>query len=69
MPTGRIVVVIVTVPVVGFTGPLPKVVPPLVTVTVPVVPGGRVVVIVTGAPEVLGPDVVTVIGGVGLLTT
>ena len=59
---------IVTVPVVGLTGPLPRVVPPLVTVTVPVVPGGRVVVIVTGAPEVLGPEVVTVIGGVVLLT-
>jgi hypothetical protein len=58
----------VTVPVVGLTGPLPRVVPPLVTVTVPVVPGGRVVVMVTGAPEVLGPEVVTVIGGVVLLT-
>ena len=68
MPTGKAVVVIVTVPVVGFTGPLPKVVPPLVTVTVPVVPMGRVVVMVTGAPEVLGPEVVTVIGGVVLLT-
>ena len=68
MPTGKAVVVIVTVPVVGFTGPLPKVVPPLVTVTVPVVPMGRVVVIVTGAPEVLGPEVVTVIGGVVLST-
>jgi hypothetical protein len=50
LPTGRTVVVIVTVPVVGFTGPLPRVVPPLVTVTVPVVPGGRVVVIVTVPP-------------------
>ena len=69
MPTGRTVVVIVTVPVVGFTGPLPRVVPPLVTVTVPVVPGGRVVVIVTGLPKVLGPEVVTVMVGVGLLTT
>jgi hypothetical protein len=68
VPTGKAVVVIVTVPVVGFTGPLPKVVPPLVTVTVPVVPMGRVVVMVTGAPEVLGPEVVTVIGGVVLLT-
>jgi hypothetical protein len=69
LPTGRTVVVIVTVPVVGFTGPLPRVVPPLVTVTVPVVPGGRVVVIVTGLPKVLGPEVVTVMVGVGLLTT
>lgn len=68
VPTGKAVVVIVTVPVVGFTGPLPKVVPPLVTVTVPVVPMGRVVVMVTGSPEVLGPEVVTVIGGVVLLT-
>lgn len=68
MPTGKEVVVIVTVPVVGLTGPEPRVVPPLVTVTVPVVPGGSVVVIVTGAPAVLGPDVVTVIGGVALLT-
>lgn len=68
VPTGKTVVVIVTVPVVGFTWPLPRVVPPLVTVTVPVVPGGRVVVIVTGAPEVLGPEVVTVTVGVVLLT-
>ena len=68
LPTGRVVVVIVTVPVVGFTGPLPRVTPPLVTVTVPVVPMGRVVVIVTGAPEVLGPEVVTMMFGVILLT-
>jgi hypothetical protein len=68
VPTGRVVVVIVTVPVVEFTGPLPSVVPPLVMVTVPVVPGGRVVVIVTEPPKVLGPEVVTVIGGVVLLT-
>lgn len=68
VPTGSDVVVIVTVPVVGLTGPEPRVTPPLVTVTVPVVPGGRVVVIVTEPPEVLGPEVVTVIGGVALLT-
>jgi len=68
LPTGRVDVVIVTVPVVGLTGPLPSVVPPLVTVTVPVVPGGKVVVTVTGLPKVLGPDVVTVIVGVVLLT-
>jgi hypothetical protein len=49
-PAGRVVVVIMTVPVVEFTGPLPRIVPPLVTVTVPVVPGGRVVVIVTEPP-------------------
>jgi hypothetical protein len=68
LPTGRAVVVIVTVPVVGFTGPLPRIVPPLVTVTVPVVPGGRVDVMVTGEPKVLGPEVVTVTIGVALLT-
>jgi len=50
LPTGRVVVVIVTVPVVGLTVPLPTGLPPLVTVTVPVVPGGRVTVIVTGSP-------------------
>ena len=58
----------VTVPVVGFTGPDPKVWPPLATVTVPVVPIGTVTVIVTGLPEVLGPEVVTVTVGVSLLT-
>ena len=68
LPTGKTVVIIVTVPVVGLTGPLPSVVPPLVTVTVPVVPGGKVVVTVTGLPKVLGPDVVTVMVGVVLLT-
>ena len=68
LPTGRIVVVIVTVPVVELTGPLPSVVPPLVIVTVPVVPGGKVVVTVTGLPKVLGPEVVTVTVGVDLLT-
>jgi hypothetical protein len=68
-PTGRFVVVIVTVPVVGSTVPLPTGFPPLVIVTVPVVPGGRVVVIMTGSPEVLGPEVVTVMGGVVLSTT
>jgi hypothetical protein len=68
LPTGKVDVVIVTVPVVGFTGPLPRVVPPLVIVTVPVVPGGKVVVMVTGEPEVLGPEVVTTIVGVVLFT-
>lgn len=38
LPTGSVVVVIVTVPVVGFIVPDPNVVPPLVTVIVPVVP-------------------------------
>jgi hypothetical protein len=50
VPTGRVVVVIETVPVVGLTVPVPRVVPPLVIVTVPVVPMGRVVVIVTVPP-------------------
>jgi hypothetical protein len=68
VPTGRDVVDMTTVPVVGFTVPLPRVTPPLETVTVPVVPGGKVVVIVTDPPEVLGPEVVTVTGGVILLT-
>ena len=49
-PTGNVVVVIVTVPVVGLTEPDPKVTPPLVIVTVPVVPTGSVVVTVTGLP-------------------
>jgi hypothetical protein len=57
-----------TVPVVGLSGPEPRVTPPLVTVTVPVVPMGKVVVMVTGAPKVLGPEVVTVTVGVDLLT-
>jgi hypothetical protein len=69
LPTGRVDVVIVTVPVVGLTVPLPTGFPPLVIVTVPVVPGGRVVVIVTGSPYVLGPEVLTVMVGVVLLTT
>ena len=69
LPTGRVDVVMVTVPVVGLTVPVPTGFPPLVTVTVPVVPGGRVVVIVTGSPKVLGPEVVTVMVGTVLLTT
>ena len=68
VPTGSVVVVMTTVPVVGLMVPVPIVVPPLVTVTVPVVPGGKVVVTVTGLPKVLGPEVVTVTVGVDLLT-
>jgi hypothetical protein len=68
LPTGRVVVVIVTVPVVGLIVPEPTGLPPLVIVTVPGVPTGSVVVIVTGLPKVLGPDVVTVTVGVDLLT-
>jgi len=67
LPIGSIVVVTVTVPF-GFTVPDPKVVPPLVTVIVPVVPGGTVAVIVTGLPTVLEPEVVTVTVGVALFT-
>jgi hypothetical protein len=47
---------------------VPSVVPPEVIVTVPVVPVGTVAVIVTGEPEVLGPEVVTVTVGVVLVT-
>lgn len=68
LPTGRAVVVMTTVPVVVLTGPEPRVTPPLVTVTVPVVPTGSVTVMVTGAPKVLVPDVVTVTVGFALLT-
>jgi hypothetical protein len=68
VPTGKTVVVMTTVPVVVLMGPEPRVTPPLVTVTVPVVPIGRVVVMVTGEPKLLGPEVVTVTVGVVLLT-
>jgi hypothetical protein len=68
LPTGRVVVVTVTVPVVGFTVPEPRVVPPLVIVIVPVVPGGTVAVIVIGLPYVLDPEVVTITVGVALFT-
>jgi hypothetical protein len=44
------VVEMATVPVVGFTVPEPRVVPPLVIVIVPVVPEGTVAVIVTEPP-------------------
>ena len=68
LPTGRVVVVMMTVPVAGLIVPVPIGLPPLVIVTVPVVPTGSVVVIMTGLPKVLGPDVVTVTAGVVLLT-
>ena len=67
VPTGRLEVVTLTVPV-GLTVPVPRVVVPLVRVTVPVVPGGTVAVTVTGLPKTLGPEVVTVTVGVFLLT-
>jgi hypothetical protein len=57
-----------TVPVAGLIEP-DALNPPLVNVTVPVVPTGRVAVMVTGAPKVLGPEVVTATFGVVLLTT
>ena len=68
VPTGRVLVVTVTVPVVGFTVPEPRVVPPLDIVTVPVVPTGSVTVTGTGEPNVLVPGVVTVMAGVALFT-
>ena len=69
LPTGRVEVVTVAVPVDGLTVAVPIVVPPVVTVTVPVVPGGSVVVMVTVSPELLGPEVVTVTVGVAFETT
>ena len=54
LPTGRDVVVTIAIPVVALIGPETRVMPPLVTVTVPVVPMGRVVVMVTVAPKLLG---------------
>jgi hypothetical protein len=50
LPTGRIVVETVTVSVVEFTVPEPKVAPLLVIVIVPVVPEGTVAVTVTEPP-------------------
>jgi hypothetical protein len=57
------------VPVAGLTEPDALNPPPLVNVTVPVVPIGRVAVMVTEAPKVLGPEVATAMLGVVLLTT
>jgi hypothetical protein len=54
VPTGRDVVVTIAIPVVALIGPETSVMPPLVTVTVPVVPMGSVVVMVTVAPKLLG---------------
>ena len=67
-PTGRVVVVMVTVPVGRIHRTGTHVTPPLVMVTVPVVPTGSVVVMVTGLPKELPPGVVTVTTGVALLT-
>jgi hypothetical protein len=67
-PTGRVVVVIVTVPLDEVMVPLPNVTPPLVIVIVPVGPGGTEAVIVTDWPKVLGPDVFTVTVGVAFAT-
>jgi hypothetical protein len=49
--------------------PEPRVFEPLVIVIVPVASDGTVAVIVTGAPYVLGPEVVTVTVGAALFTT
>ena len=67
-PTGRVVVVIVTVPLDEVMVPLPNVTPPLVIVIVPVGPGGTEAVIVTGLPKMLGPEVLTVSVGVAFAT-
>ena len=48
-------VLMVTVPVVGLTGPEPRVTPPLVIVTVPVVPTGKCCRYCDRAPEGAGP--------------
>jgi hypothetical protein len=67
-PTGRVVVVIATVPLEEVIVPLPSVTPPLVIVIVPVGPAGTDAVIVTDWPKVLGPDVPTVKVGVAFAT-
>jgi hypothetical protein len=66
---GNVDVVTVAMPVLGLIVAVPIVLPPEVTVTAPVVPGGSVVVIVTVSPGLLGPEVVTVTVGVALETT
>jgi hypothetical protein len=63
LPTGRVLVVTVTVFELAVTVPLPSVLPPLEIVIVPVAPVGTDAVIVTGDPYVLGPEVVTVTVG------
>jgi hypothetical protein len=69
VPTGNTVVVTTAVPVAEFTEPVPRFVLPLVTVTVPVVPMGKVVVMVTELPKRLGFGVeVTAMVGVVCLT-
>ena len=66
VPVGRVLVVMVRIPL--TTVPVPRVTPPLIIVTVPVTPVGTVAVMVTGEPKVLGPEVVTVTVGVALVT-
>jgi hypothetical protein len=68
-PTGRVVVVTVTVPLEEVMVPLPSVTPPLVMVMVPVGPTGTEAVMVTVWPKMLEPDVLAVTAGVALLTT
>ena len=67
-PTGRVVVVIVTVPLEEVIVPLPNVTPPLVIVMVPVGPAGTEAVIVTELPKMLVPGVLTVTTGVAFAT-
>ena len=67
-PTGRVVVVTVTVPLEEVIVPLPRVTPPLVIVMVPVGPAGTEAVIVTELPKTLGPEVLTVSVGVAFAT-
>lgn len=69
LPTGSTAVVMTTAPVAGLIGTEPRVTLPLVTVTVPVAPTGKVAVMVTELPKVLGlgADVTAKIG-VALMT-
>jgi hypothetical protein len=60
--------VILIVLVAGLIGPEPSVTPLLVNAMFPVVPLGTLAVTVTELPNMLGPEVVTVIVGVVLFT-
>jgi len=67
VPRGTFVVAMVATPFVMVA--VPSVVVPSVNVTLPVALVGRVEVIVTVLPTVLGPEVVTVTDGVTFDTT
>jgi hypothetical protein len=69
LPTGRDVVVTIAIPVVALIGPETRVRPPLVTMTVPVVPMGSVVVMVTVTPKLLGFGAETTVRVVAALLT